>query len=383
MLGEWFLSVALSLGIVFGFFIFLKRTLGAEYSRQWFLQALIIVGYIHFVIRKHLSFNIDSQSGRTFGKLGAGTWLTILRGVLLASLAGFLFLPWPGFGNLQNYLSWLPGVLYLVAVLADYLDGYVARRTNHQSVLGRILDIRFDALGMLIAPLLAILYGQIPFYYFSVSIGYYFIQFVRRMRERRGRPLYPIHPRPSAKWFAGAQMVFVGVALLPLFSPPATSVSAIVFMLPELYEFLRDYLIMTGSRKKMISRLLNKFIRIVSDNYNAFILIIRTILVFFGMRWLFLRFYYGSASADEIYFFSACGSLGYTMLIPGLAVLLIGLGVFSRIAALILIFVVALAIALTGSDFIGLYMLIASEMIVLFGPGSWVLFRKQRKPMLL
>ena len=90
----------------------------------------------------------------------------------LGLLAGFVFLPQPSGG-----LAWLPALLYTLAIMADYLDGYFARLTHHATVLGEILDIEFDALGILMATSLAVHYGQLPWWYLPIGLSRYLFLF--------------------------------------------------------------------------------------------------------------------------------------------------------------------------------------------------------------
>jgi CDP-diacylglycerol--glycerol-3-phosphate 3-phosphatidyltransferase len=161
-------------------------------------------------------------------------------------LAGFLFLPWPESSSGMLRLSWLPGVLYILAALADYADGYLARITNHETRLGEAFDAKMDALGLLIAPLLAISFGQLPIYYAAVGAAYYVFIFGIWLRKKSGRPLVELQPYPEARILAGFQMGFIGVALLPVFSPPVTTIAALIFMTPFLIGFVRDWLVVCG-----------------------------------------------------------------------------------------------------------------------------------------
>ena len=48
-----------------------------------------------------------------------------------------------GFSNFYNYLAF---VLFVIAGLTDYLDGYIARKTNTETQLGALLDLIADKL---------------------------------------------------------------------------------------------------------------------------------------------------------------------------------------------------------------------------------------------
>jgi len=82
--------------------------------------------------------------------------VTLIRGLLLGLLAGFIFLPQP-----EGLFVWIPGLLYGGSLGGDFLDGYVARHLDIETVLGAKLDMELDSLGVLIASLVAYSYGMI------------------------------------------------------------------------------------------------------------------------------------------------------------------------------------------------------------------------------
>ncbi len=166
--------------------------------------------------------------------------------MLIAILAGYLFQPWPQSRLFPGRLSWTPGTLYLAASLLDYLDGRVARAGRHETRLGAFLDINIDALGLLIAPLLAVWYGQLPMAYLSVGAAYYLFIIGIRLRKKYSKPVFELKPRRSARVIAGFQMGFVGIALLPVISPPITRAVAYLFMIPLLAGFVKDWLFISG-----------------------------------------------------------------------------------------------------------------------------------------
>ncbi len=165
----------------------------------------------------------------------------MLRGLFLAMLGGFLLLPRP-----EGWLSWVPGLLYLCAGVADYLDGYVARVTHHSTALGQQLDMDLDALGILIAPLLGVLYGQLPMWYLTVSIARYLFLAGLWLLKRQGKSIYTLPESDTRRFLAGFQMGLCGVILLPIFTPPGTLIAATLFMIPFLSGFMRDWLVASG-----------------------------------------------------------------------------------------------------------------------------------------
>jgi CDP-diacylglycerol--glycerol-3-phosphate 3-phosphatidyltransferase len=197
--------------------------------------------YQLWVLWKSLKHNFRPAEGRLLSSFGAGNTMTLLRGVLVACLAGFLLVPRP-----EGWLAWVPGTLYVLAVIADFLDGYLARISGTVTKLGEILDMSFDGLGVLAAALLAVGYGQVPAWYLSVALARYVFLGGTHLRAWLGKPVYELPPSTSRRTFAGMQMGFIAIVLLPAFSPPGTHIAATVFALPFLLGFTRDWLSVNG-----------------------------------------------------------------------------------------------------------------------------------------
>lgn len=243
----------------------------AELHRQWrqfavLNAALLIVGYLAvalhwsfahaqlwaavaapaslyalWLLRRGLPNNYRPSDQQLLNRLGAGNVLTILRGLAIALLAGFLLIPRP-----DGLLAWVPGLLYIAAITADYFDGYLARITNQATALGADLDMEFDALGMLTVTLLASLYDQVPVWYVVVGLARYLFVVGLWQRRRRGLPLHPIPPSAQRRINAGLQMGFMGIVLLPVFAPPATTLAAPIFAAALFASFARDWLVVSG-----------------------------------------------------------------------------------------------------------------------------------------
>jgi CDP-diacylglycerol--glycerol-3-phosphate 3-phosphatidyltransferase len=208
-------------------------------ARRWLALSVPVLAYQLVLLWRFLPRNRDGD--QLLSSFGVGTLLTLARGVLIAFLAGFLLLPQP-----THSLVWLPAILYGLAVLADYLDGILARLTDHATVLGARLDTEFDALGILIAPLLAVAYGQLPLWYLLVSAARYLFVFGRWTRRRRGLPVFDLPPRKSRRLLAGVQMAFLAVVLSPVVAPPLTTVAAVFVAVPFVAGFVRDWLYVSG-----------------------------------------------------------------------------------------------------------------------------------------
>ena len=238
---QWWLALAAGVSAVAATTVTIEQSLPAFSPIRWCLQASLIVIVILILLGRNLGLNRRGKDEPLNPSLGAASWVTLARGGLIALLAGFWLQPWPGHEHQGRCLAWLPGIIYIAAVLADALDGWVARQTGNQTLLGEYLDTRVDALGILVASLVAVDYGQLPLFYVSAGLAWYLMRLAVWLRKKSGRPCGEVKPRKSARFMAGLQMAFLGIVLLPLLDPPITNVAAVLILVPFLAGFLFDW----------------------------------------------------------------------------------------------------------------------------------------------
>ena len=117
---------------------------------RWVALASLGTGYLLVTLWRGLGLNRLKPESSLLSGLGLGNWLSILRGSLVALLAGFVSITEP-----QGWLAWAPGALYLSAVLLDFVDGYAARVTGPVPLLGQPLAISLDGVGLALGALLS------------------------------------------------------------------------------------------------------------------------------------------------------------------------------------------------------------------------------------
>ncbi|MBI5552484.1 MAG: CDP-alcohol phosphatidyltransferase family protein [Desulfobacterales bacterium] len=201
-------------------------------------------------LSRHLASNHRiGEEFPIFNTLGAANWITLLRAGAVVGLAGILPSAIRHGPALPETLRWAPGIIYLGISIADLVDGYVARRQRRETVLGKRLDIESDAAGLLVASLVAVALGRLPAAYLLVGLAYYPFNLGIWIRKKRTLPVIALQPRPYARITAGFQMGLVTVALLPIFNPPLLSAASLIFMVPLLIGFLRDWLVVSGKVK--------------------------------------------------------------------------------------------------------------------------------------
>ena len=81
------------------------------------------------------------------------------------SILRICFIPFVMFFYMQNFWQWgkiVAAILFVVAVLTDVLDGYIARKYNMVTDLGKLLDANADKILVLSALLLIICDNTLP-----------------------------------------------------------------------------------------------------------------------------------------------------------------------------------------------------------------------------
>ncbi len=238
---RWALTLLTFAGFLWAMNALLASDWSASLRWGWTLAAGAFCVYVLIVLWKALPYNYRLEDGYFFPYFGAGNLMSLLRAWFLAALAGFLVAPIP-----KDWLAWLPGVLYILNGLADLFDGYLARRARQVTAMGERLDMSLDGLGVLFASLLLYRYGTLPAWILLVGAARFLFLAVAKLRQWLAKPVYDLPPSSLRRALAGAQMGFLGGALLPVFTPPATVWAGTFFSLPFLVHFGRDVLWMCG-----------------------------------------------------------------------------------------------------------------------------------------
>jgi CDP-diacylglycerol--glycerol-3-phosphate 3-phosphatidyltransferase len=172
--------------------------------------------------------------------MGLADYLTLVRGLFICVLGGFLSSPQP-----DGWLAWIPGFLYLTVVFLDGVDGFLARRLGQASAFGEILDREFDGLGTAVATLLAYQYGKVPVFYLPVAGLYYAFQIGLWLYQKNGRPAFSLKNSNYRKIVGGLNSVFLSVALWPVIAPTASFTTATLLMVFVIVSFIKDWLVVT------------------------------------------------------------------------------------------------------------------------------------------
>lgn len=211
-------------------------------AARWVLWASLAAATILALLWHILPLNRRKGETQLFANLGAGTQLSLVCGLLIAYLAGFLLSPMPA-----GWLAWAPALLYTVARLLDLLDGYLARRADHVTELGSILDIELDGLGLLVAVVLGVQWGRLPAWYLALAVSRQLFVAGMWLLKRRGKPVFDLPPSENRRIIAGFQTGFLTVMLWPVLPEQLTSFLAVLFAIPLIASFGRDWLVVSGT----------------------------------------------------------------------------------------------------------------------------------------
>ena len=358
LLAEWRLSASAGLAAVAAWSFLLGKTLGPAPAMRWTIGAASAVAYLLWELRRNLGRNIRAGETDVLPTLGAGTMLTLTRGLFCALLAGFLFIPQP-----PGWLAWAPAALYFAAAVADFFDGYTARVRNHATKLGASLDVAFDAFGVMVAVSVLVHYGRLPALFLAIGLIYYVFHAHVKLRTRLRQPMRPLRPSPYRRMYAGFLYGYFAVALFPPFDPAWVTAGGYLFAAPVLIGFAADWLFMTGVLDPDGVRWARFEAAALRVLYGALPIGLRGALLPIAGVWLYqLRDEAGPTEAMLV--IATLAALGMTTA-----------GWLGRLGALLLISVACFDVMLLGTPTpAGYALLIASTGVLLLGTGRGVLW---------
>lgn len=134
--------------------------------------------------------------------------LTLSRIAAIPLIVGLMFVPAP-------WADWLACVLFTLAAVTDYLDGYLARAWAQMSAIGKFLDPIADKL--LVAAVLFMLVATEKIGQFSVLPAVVILMrevLVSGLREYLAGIRVSVPVSRLAKWKTAVQMVALGILIV-------------------------------------------------------------------------------------------------------------------------------------------------------------------------
>ncbi len=347
---------------------------GWRQARHWSLLSGLILIYQWTFLWRRAGDNRRPDSTRVRPRIGPGTQLTLLRGFLLASTGGFMFSPRP-----PGPLAWIPAICYTLAILADYLDGYLARIYADVTQLGERLDSEFDALGMLLSTALAIWYGALPTWFLIVGLLRYGFQVGKWILRRMGRGIRGLPSSRTRRPIAGLTMGYLSAALWPVFGAPETVVAGAIFGSAMLLSFGRDWLVVSGALdpEHEIYAAARRTARSILFGWMPVMIRMLIPILLIPAAWENVARYrslvHGPPAGSSV--------PGLIMLAFGLVEALAGgmvvLGAGGRTAALLMLVPLALAISAGGMRPIDGWRLVAVILVLVVGTGRFSLWQPE------
>jgi CDP-diacylglycerol--glycerol-3-phosphate 3-phosphatidyltransferase len=336
---------------------------GSGPARLWGIKVGAVLAFELLLPLARRRYVLDGENLQRMW--GAANLLTLFRGLLVALLAGFLFAPRP-----EGAAAWLPALLFTTAAAVDFLDGWWARHTSSQTHLGSLLDMEFDAVGILLAVALTVQYRALPAPFLAVGVARYLFVAAAALRRRRGRPVHGLPPSYLRRRLAGFQMGVLAVILWPVAQPPATTIAEGLVGIPLLAGFLRDWLVVSGRLDPQDPGYRRVVSALRRAAYRWAPLALRTALVVAGVLAVgaFLRS--GPAVPGP-------GNLAPAL--PWALLLALRLALIAALAAgwrtspsaLLLLLLEALRIFRSGADPAGLVVVACSLLLYVLGPGRF------------
>ena len=361
---EWAVFIAVCLAFLASTAGLLWRDWQGQYALRWLVLAAPLVIFTLGVLWHGLEKNHRPNETALLITLGWGNWLSALRGLLVAGMMGFFFLPMP-----PGWLVWLPAIFYLLSDVTDFLDGYLARITNHTTRLGETLDMRFDGLGVLAAVFLAVQYGKVPAWYLLVGLARYLFLAGLWLRRRQNKPSYELPAGGSGiarRVLAAFQMGFLAVVLLPPIAAPGTQTVSYFFGIPFLIGFTRDWLFASGVLRPRPQNSLP-----VPPSL---------------LRWLALGIRLGSALLGILSLLPAYRNFAglppaqaLLVLLQSLALILLALGVLNRSVAVSGLVLLGLQQIFSGLSPLQILLAAGLSASVFLGPGSFALWSPEER----
>ena len=373
----WLLALTWALALLL-IALFLQRAW--PFTGRWLSLAALVAAYELQILWRNLAANHRPGENHLLPHLGPGNRLTLLRGFALALLAGFLFSPWPA-----GVLAWAPAFIYTGAGIADYLDGYLARRSDHATILGERLDIAFDGLGVLVVILLAVWYGQLPLWYLPLGLGRYLFLAGIWWRQRRGLPVFSLPPSAHRRVFAGFHMGFLTVVLWPIIPPAGATIAGAVFGGATAASFLRDWGVVSGilnpagagyrrwqrRANRLLGRYLPPALRLLLPAAIARLLL--ALPTFWPPPWLeTLQAWHLPLSLPLAYTLAVLAIAGTVATVAGL---------IPRLAAFALLFPLGFDIITRGTTACNIVVLVATLLLLLLGGGAFCVWQPEERIM--
>jgi len=171
--------------------------------------------------------------------LGAGDYVTLVRGGLVAYVAGFVAT------RPEGAEAYLGAFAFLTAAGLDAVDGAVAREFG-TTPLGKVIDVEVDAAGTLVGATVGVIHGWLPVAYIVVGLARYVFVVGLWTRRVLGMEVSGLSRSKTRNCISVLQTALIGATLIPVVPERVTKPGAFVAMVPFVFWFLRDWAVVCG-----------------------------------------------------------------------------------------------------------------------------------------
>ncbi|MCB1783180.1 MAG: CDP-diacylglycerol--glycerol-3-phosphate 3-phosphatidyltransferase [Alphaproteobacteria bacterium] len=164
----------------------------------------------------------------TFLKENFANILTVSRLFLLPIMIGLFYLE-PAWGG---WAAWLCGLVYAIAAVTDFFDGYVARKYNQTSAFGTFLDPISDKIFVATLMILLVGAGRIAGLWLLPVIVIFAREFlISGLREFLGPKNVQVPVMRLAKWKTASQMLAIFFLIIGPYAPYALGLGLWLLMI--------------------------------------------------------------------------------------------------------------------------------------------------------
>lgn len=212
---------------------------------NWILVPMAVLAFLLWRNRSAFRADLTRPGRKGLLVISLANCVTLCRGLLICGLGGFT-----SYSQFHGFSAWVPSMLYASAAVADSLDGWIARVRKEASPAGEVLDREVDALGTLVAAILAYQYGRLPAFYLPVSAAYYVFSLAIWLRMKHGKPVHPLLPSARRRAVGNFQAVSLALLLAPLLGPTEGFWVAVALTVAVSLSFVRDWMAVIGARRR-------------------------------------------------------------------------------------------------------------------------------------
>jgi phosphatidylglycerophosphate synthase len=194
---------------------------GADYIKRSLLFFAAAAALIVVRIGRH----------HPFARFGVANTVTLLRVSLVAGVAGFI-------GETpSDLIAWMAAAAVTLVALLDGIDGWLARRSREQSAFGARFDMETDAALILILSVLVWHHQKAGAWVLACGLMRYgFVVAGWVLPWMAG----PLRSTLRGKSVAIAQLVGLGLALLPVVPIPVSNIVAAITLALLVWSFAVD-----------------------------------------------------------------------------------------------------------------------------------------------